>query len=105
MTSFMGGGRGRGRGKGEGGGEGEGTTKADVFLVELRNGGTVLVEADSISCPVAKVMGVGCGHGCVGWVLRASCAECGGSRLSKSGDGQSQFGGLGVILAGVGIEY
>eukprot|EP00903_Cladosiphon_okamuranus_P011757 g11052.t1 len=38
-----------------GGGNGDGT-KADVFLVELRNGETVLVEAGSISCPVAKVM-------------------------------------------------
>lgn len=48
MTSFMGGG-------GGGNGERAKEKKADVFLVELRNGETVLVEADSISCPVAKV--------------------------------------------------
>lgn len=57
VTSFMSGGNGDGdaaKAKGK---------KPDVFLVELRNGEAVLVEADSISCPVAKVCVC-----CVGYV-------------------------------------
>jgi len=40
---------------GGGGGGGGGKGKADMFLVELRNGETVLVDGGSISSPVAKV--------------------------------------------------
>lgn len=40
---------------GGGGGEGGGRAKADMFLVELRNRETVLVDGGNISSPVAKV--------------------------------------------------
>ncbi|CAM9310206.1 unnamed protein product, partial [Ectocarpus fasciculatus] len=53
VVGFMSGGR------GGGGGGGGGVNKADVFLVQMgfsADGEMALVEGDSISCPVAKVM-------------------------------------------------